>query len=149
MPNIVGIEHIVLHVGDLEKSRRFYDAVLGFLGFHLEWEFDRVLGWDNGETMLWIREAAPAARKRKFRLGDIGFHHYAFELARRADVDALHKLLLKQNIRIVDPPADYPSYGEGYYAVYFLDPDGMKFEAVHFAEKQKRRSARRRKKTPR
>jgi catechol 2,3-dioxygenase-like lactoylglutathione lyase family enzyme len=147
MPKIIGIEHIVLHVGDLEKSRRFYQAVLGFLDFKLEWEFDRVLGWDNGETMVWIREALPAARKRKFRLGDIGFHHYAFELARREDVDALYELLKQQKIKVVDPPADYPSYGEGYYAVYFLDPDGMKFEGVYFEEKQKRR-ARRRKNKP-
>jgi catechol 2,3-dioxygenase-like lactoylglutathione lyase family enzyme len=147
MPKIIGIEHIVLHVGDLEKSRRFYQAVLGFLDFKLEWEFDRVLGWDNGETMVWIREAPPAARKRKFRLGDIGFHHYAFELARREDVDALYELLKQQKIKVVDPPADYPSYGEGYYAVYFLDPDGMKFEGVYFEEKQKRR-ARRRKNKP-
>jgi catechol 2,3-dioxygenase-like lactoylglutathione lyase family enzyme len=146
MPKIIGIEHIVLHVGNLEKSRRFYDAVLGFLGFKLEWEFGRVLGWDNGDTMVWIREAGAAARKRKFRLGDIGFHHYAFELARSADVDALHEFLKQRKITIVDPPADYPSYGEGYYAVYFLDPDGMKFEAVYFEEKRKRRARRRRKK---
>ena len=144
MPKIVGIEHIVLHVGDLNRSRSFYDTVLGFLGFKLEWEFDRVLGWDNGETMVWIREAKGAAKKRKFRLGDIGFHHYAFELAARKHVVDLHRLLLKHKIKIVDPPAEYPSDGDGYYAVFFLDPDGMKFEGVHFAQKQKRRACRRR-----
>ena len=142
MPKIVGIEHIVLHVGDLERSRKFYDTVLGFLGFKLEWEFDRVLGWDNGETMVWIREADAQGKKRKFRLGDVGFHHYAFELAERRHVDDLHALLKKHRIKVVDAPAEYPSYGDGYYAVFFLDPDGMKFEGVYFAEKQKRRKRR-------
>ena len=42
---------------------------------------------------------------------------------------------------IVDPPADYPSYGEGYYAVFFEDPDGMKLEGMYFLEKVKRRKA--------
>ena len=143
MPKIVGIEHIVLHVGDLDRSKKFYDAVLGHLGFKLEWEFDRVVGWDNGETMVWIRETDARGKKRKFRLGDIGIHHYAFELAERDHVDGLHVFLKKHKVRIVDPPADYPSYGDGYYAVFFLDPDGIKLEGVHFAQKQKRRAARR------
>ena len=138
MPKVIGIEHIVLHVGDLERSKRFYDSVLGFLGFKLEWEFGRVCGYDNGETMVWIRETDAQGKKRKFRLGDIGFHHYAFEFGKREDVDELYAFLQKQKVKIVDPPADYPSYGEGYYAVYFLDPDGMKFEGVYFEEKRKR-----------
>jgi hypothetical protein len=41
-------------------------------------------------------------------------------------VDDLYALLLKHDVKVVDPPADYPEYGEGYYAVFFLDPDGLK-----------------------
>ena len=29
--------------------------------------------------------------------------------------------------QILDPPAEYP-YAPGYFAVYFADPDGLKFE---------------------
>ncbi len=147
MPKIVGIEHIVLQVGDLERSKKFYDIVLGHLGFEIEWEFDRVVGWNNGDTMVWIRETDAQGKKRKFRLGDIGIHHYAFELAKREHVDGLYALLKKHKITVVDPPADYPSYGEGYYAVYFLDPDGIKLEGVYFAEKQKRRAQRKKRPT--
>src|SRR4029434_9937307 len=32
----------------------------------------------------------------------------------------------------LEPPAEYPEYGTGYYAVFFADPDGLKLEAVHF-----------------
>ena len=39
---------------------------------------------------------------------------------------------------MVDPPAAYPSYGEGYYAVFFLDPDGLKLEGMYFEEKVER-----------
>ena len=34
---------------------------------------------------------------------------------------------------VLDPPADYggqPGYREGYYAVFFADPDGVKLEVV-------------------
>jgi hypothetical protein len=31
----------------------------------------------------------------------------------------------------LDPPAEYPRYNPGYYAVFFIDPDGLKLEYVH------------------
>ena len=43
-----------------------------------------------------------------------------------------------QRLELVDAPADYPSYGEGYRAVFFLDPDGLKLEGMYFLEKVKR-----------
>lgn len=138
MVRVIGIDHLAIRVSDFQRSKRFYDRLLTFMGFALEWEFDHVAGWNNGKTMLWITQAEGPGLKRRHHTGDIGFHHYAFELSRRADVDALYAFLKKEKATIVDPPADYPSYGEGYYAVFFLDPDGLKLEGMHFLEKRKR-----------
>jgi len=33
MPRVGGIDHMVLSVGDLARSKDFYGKVLGFLGF--------------------------------------------------------------------------------------------------------------------
>jgi catechol 2,3-dioxygenase-like lactoylglutathione lyase family enzyme len=138
MARVVGIDHLAIRVSDFEASRRFYDRLLHFLGFVREWEFDRVVGWNNGVTMFWITEADAEGRKRPHRTGDIGYHHYAFELGAREEVDELGVFLEREGVTIVDPPAAYPSYGEGYYAVFFLDPDGLKLEAMYFREKVKR-----------
>jgi len=138
MAHVVGIDHLTIRVGNFEKSKRFYGQLLGFLGFKLEWEFDHVAGWNNGITMFWIGEADAEGKKHKHRIGNIGFHHYAFELSERKDVDELYTFLKKEKITVVDPPADYPDYGEGYYAVYFLDPDGLKLEGMFFLEKRKK-----------
>jgi hypothetical protein len=43
---------------------------------------------------------------------------------------------------VVDPPADYPDYGEGYYAVFFTDPDGLKLEGMVFKPPRKRKKPR-------
>jgi len=142
MVQVIGIDHLVIRVGDLERSKRFYDRLLGFMGFELEWEFDSIAGWNNGETMFWIGQADEQGRRRPHRAGDIGFHHYAFELGARTEVDDLYAFLRAEDVTIVDPPADYPHYGEGYYAVFFLDPDGLRLEAMVFLEKQKRRAVR-------
>lgn len=140
MVRVVGIDHLAIHVSDLKQSKGFYGSVLGFMGFELEWEFGEVAGWNNGETMFWITQADAAGKRHKHRTGDVGYHHYAFELAARDEVDALYDFLAKEGVEVVDTPAAYPDYGEGYYAVFFLDPDGLKLEAMHFVEKEKRRA---------
>ena len=82
-------------------------------------------------------------RKHKYRKGDIGFHHYAFRLRSRKDVDALQAFLEQQGAKIVDPAGEYY---DDYYAMFFLDPDGMKLEGMKYGEKPRagRPQARRR-----
>ncbi|MGB3809187.1 MAG: VOC family protein [Parvibaculum sp.] len=138
MVRVLGIDHLAIRVGNLKKSKAFYDKVLGFMGFELEWEFGKTCGWNNGRTMYWITEADTRGKKHKHRAGDVGFHHYAFEFARPKDVDDLYAFLKEEDVTVVDPPADYPDYGEGYRAVYFLDPDGLKLEGMYFLEKRKK-----------
>ncbi|MBI3451350.1 MAG: VOC family protein [Rhodospirillales bacterium] len=138
MARVIGIDHLVIRVGDFAKSKRFYNAVLGFLGFKLKYQHGRHAGWSNGKTLFWIGEADARGKRRKHRIGDIGFHHYAFEVGARRDVDDLYKLLKAKKLTVIDPPADYPDYGRGYYAVYFLDPDGLKLEGMFFPKARKK-----------
>ena len=79
-------------------------------------------------------------RKRKYRLGDIGFHHYAFELRSRKDVDALQDFLQDLGATIVDPAGEYY---DDYYAVFFLDPDGLKLEGMKYGERRAREARKR------
>jgi catechol 2,3-dioxygenase-like lactoylglutathione lyase family enzyme len=143
MPRVVGIDHLVLSVGDFARSRDFYKKVLGFLGFKFKYDYAGYAGWSNGRTLFWIAEADAQGRKRKHRKGDIGFHHYAFELASRRDVDALGAFLEKSGMPVADPPDSYNG-DENYYAVFFTDPDGMRLEAMHYGP-AKRHARRKRK----
>jgi catechol 2,3-dioxygenase-like lactoylglutathione lyase family enzyme len=134
MPRVVGIDHLVLSVSDFARSRSFYKKLLGFLGFKLKHDYADMAGWSNGKTLFWIAAADARGRKRKYRKGDIGFHHYAFELASRRDVDALGAFLDRNGMTVVDPPGEY--HDESYYAVYFTDPDGMKLEGMVWAPRR-------------
>ena len=125
---VVGIDHISIRVSDYKKSKAFYGRLFEFLGFEISDEYPNTIGWTNGKTRYWI---APAEGRKKHRIGDVGLHHYAFELRNRKDVDALQSFLEEQRIRIVDPADEYY---EDYYAVFFLDPDGIKLEGMKYGE---------------
>jgi catechol 2,3-dioxygenase-like lactoylglutathione lyase family enzyme len=149
MPRVVGVDHLVLSVGDFARSKAFYRKLLGFLGFKLKYEYADMAGWSNGKTLLWIAAADARGKKHNYRKGDIGFHHYAFELSSRKDVDELGAFLDENKMTVLDPPGEH--YGQNYYAVYFADPDGMKLEGMIWAPRRTKRkpAARKRKKAPR
>ena len=129
---VVGIDHISVRVSDYEKSKAFYGKLFTFLGFEISEDYGSAIGWTNGRTRYWIAEAE--GRKRH-KIGDVGLHHYAFELRNRKDVDALQSFLEKEKVRIVDPADEYY---EDYYAVFFLDPDGLKLEGMKYGERHAR-----------
>ena len=130
MVRVVGIDHLSIRVSDFAASKAFYGRLFAFLGFEVLDEYEDAIGWTNGKTRFWIGPAA-SGRRRTHRTGDVGFHHYAFELRSRADVDALQAFLTEAGVRIVDPAAEY--YPD-YYAVFFLDPDGLKLEGIKYGE---------------
>jgi catechol 2,3-dioxygenase-like lactoylglutathione lyase family enzyme len=134
---VVGIDHISIRVSDYKKSKAFYSRLFEFLGFEISDEYPNTIGWTNGKTRYWI---APAEGRKKHRIGDVGLHHYAFELRNRKDVDALQAFLKDERVRIVDAADEYY---DDYYAVFFLDPDGIKLEGMKYGEltaKRKRKS---------
>ena len=126
------MNHLGITVSDLTVStQRFYAPLLDFLGYR---EVER-----QPEMSLWLAPAGYAVNlwqaKEAYRGTAIeryapGFHHFAFNADSRERVDRCHDLLRRQGIEVLDAPADY-DYLPGYYAVFFADPDGLKFELVH------------------
>jgi catechol 2,3-dioxygenase-like lactoylglutathione lyase family enzyme len=136
MARVVGIDHLSVRVSDYEKSKHFYGRLFTFLGFEVSDEYPDTIGWTNGKTRFWIAGADSGAREPGYRIGDVGFHHYAFQLRSRKDVDDLQNFLRNElRATIVDPAGEYY---DDYYAVFFLDPDGLKLEGMKYGERTAR-----------
>ena len=130
MVQVVGIDHLSIRVSDFAASKAFYGKLFPFLGFEVLNEFVDAMGWTNGKTRFWIAPSE-AGRHRHHHTGDVGFHHYAFELQSRAEVDELEAFVKSLGATILDPAGEYY---EDYYAVFFLDPDGLKLEGMKYGE---------------
>lgn len=130
------LHHLDLTVSDVARAAPFYDAVLGHMGYRRWSEDENGIDWEHGETpdrlpTVGIFSAKGEGKARRHDRYSPGLHHVAWSAESRADVDALYRLLLDMRATVLDPPADYPEYGQGYYAVMFADPDGLKLEFVY------------------
>ena len=116
------IDHLQLVVADLERSKRFYRAVLETLGLELQIEWEHAFACDElfVSDAAFTRGAATAPHKV----------HLAFQTPDRETVDRFHKAGVAAGSRDNGAPGERP-YHPGYYAAFLLDPDGNNIEAVH------------------
>ena len=134
------IDHIEITVGDMAAAVPFYDRFLPLLGFDLRHRSEalierhekHVVSYEHPRLSFAITSPRRAfAGETIHRRKPGALHHLAFRVASRAEVDRLHRELKAIGAVIVSPPREYPEYTPaGYYAVYFKDPEGIKYEIV-------------------
>jgi glyoxylase I family protein len=127
---VIGLDHVYLAVSDLAGATRFYDAVLGALGFR---RGEQPIGGEphahywNRSLQLSIRPAhAEGVRHDPYAPG---LHHLCFQVRDRAAVDAAFARLRAEGVAASEPRL-YPEYNPDYYATFFSDPDGIRLEIV-------------------
>ncbi len=132
------INHVSITVSDLPKAMRFFRPLLEALGYTVGEIFRSRSGADlavnlnaaNGTAInLW--QAKPELAENPFEIYAPGLHHLAFNVEKHEQVDAVHDLVRGLGAEILDGPGEFPFGPGGYYAVYFLGPDKLKFEVVH------------------
>jgi glyoxylase I family protein len=132
------ISHIALTVSDLNRSTEFYARVFKFMGYMpvevpestqqaMKTKLKACVG--PGYSIS-IRPSKGECAHRLHDRNDPGFNHMAFYAEDRSDINAMYNLLKEIGAQVLDPPAEYP-YSPGYFAVYFTDPDGLKFEFAY------------------
>ena len=138
------LHHQIITVSNVQRSSRFYGPMFRHLGYELagshysdNHSYEDWKRWDlDTPHEISIVQANPALASVPHQRGAVGHHHHlAFCALDRNDVDRFHAEVLvpleKEGLcTIEDSPCDCPEYGEGYYATFFRDPDGLKYEFV-------------------
>ena len=131
-----GLAHVDLVCRDVERSIAFYLAVLGELGLTPPVTFEgerrepiyymRFPG--DGSGSFGLRQASGPEAEQPFELYAPGFHHVAFAVERRSDVELAHDAAAEAGAVILHAPREWPHYHPNYYGTFFLDPDGFRVE---------------------
>lgn len=117
-------DHVSIGVKDLGRSKTFYDAVLGPLGYGCLSEDASALGYGAGKVSFWVLASeAPVAAD------DASGLHFCLAAPTRQGVDAFHAAALEQGGIDNGKPGVRADYDPNYYAAFVKDPDGYRIEA--------------------
>jgi catechol 2,3-dioxygenase-like lactoylglutathione lyase family enzyme len=117
------IDHFGINCSDMEASARFYDTVLGVLGFSRQMDFGQAIGYGTeGNPAFWISSWDGPDANREI--------HVAFQAADTEHVRAFHDAAVALGAESLHQPRLWPEYHPGYYGAFVRDPDGNNVEAV-------------------
>ena len=118
------LDHITLKVSDIEKSKEFYEKVLGEIGIIKKADYDEAVGFGNKDSQtapeLWIANGNPNNT------------HVAFRVNSEEEVKNFYNKALELGASDNGSPGIREKYAPNYYAAFFHDFDGNNIEAVYY-----------------
>lgn len=115
------IHHVSVEVSDLERSGRFYDALLETLGWRRQIDSEEAIGWGIVKP-LFFATAQPQATA--------GGGHVCFAASGTSAVKAAWEAGVAAGGTDDGAPGPRPEYGPSYYSAYLRDPDGHRVEVA-------------------
>jgi catechol 2,3-dioxygenase-like lactoylglutathione lyase family enzyme len=125
------IDHVSICVRDLDRAARFYETVLGAIGYRKLREELRTVGFGKTYPEFWINY-----RPKTVSLDPVNGSHVAIRAPNVQAVHGFHAAALAAGGECDGPPGARPQYSAGYYAAFIRDPDGNRIEAVTFLSAQ-------------
>ncbi|OMC11896.1 glyoxalase [Mycolicibacter heraklionensis] len=120
------IDHLGINCTDYARSQKFYDAVLGVLGYTRQLDVGVALGYGrDGKPTFWIADAAAGDAS-----GPNREVHIAFSAADPEQVRAFYDTAVQEGAEPLHAPRLWPEYHPGYFGAFVRDPDGNNIEAV-------------------
>ncbi|HYQ40896.1 MAG TPA: VOC family protein [Polyangiaceae bacterium] len=120
-------DHLGLHVRDLVKSTRFYEAALAPLGY--------VAGGGDATSVSFCGPpGAPALYLYQGKAPAGPGVHVAWTAKERSSVTQFYERGLGAGGKANGAPGVRVDYAANYYAAFLIDPDGNNVEAVCYSE---------------
>lgn len=138
MPEIIGIDHIYLTVSDLSMSEKFYDVVMGILGFRkgqFQIDAEQHIQYYNRQFGVVLRPARSAGQHNPYTPG---LHHFCLRVEGEKEVQEAATRLEEKGISVSEPKR-YPEYAPDYFSVFFSDPDGIRLEITNYRQERRQR----------
>ena len=134
------IDHIQIVVKDMSIAEPFYDKLMPILGYDLKNKVSAVIEEHDLYVVEYLHpqyDFGICSPRKAFADNTIhrrkpgSLHHLAFRAQSRQEVDELYQKIKAINAEIVHAPRIFPEHGENYYALFFKDLEGIKYEIVY------------------
>lgn len=137
---MIPMDHIQITVKDMERAEPFYDKLMPILGYDLSHKITAVIPEHDLYVVEYLHpdmDFGICSPRNAFKDDSVhrrkpgAMHHLAFRAANRGEVDRLYSAIAAIGAEIVHAPRIFPEHGPNYYALFFKDPDGIKYEVVY------------------
>lgn len=120
------LHHVSVGVRDVERAAKFYDAVLGVLGYKRIMEFlPYAVGYGEDSPQFWVQ----LPHNQQVASAGNGVH-ISFIARTRDQVDRFHDTAMELGAQNAGEPGPRPLYSPDYYGAFVFDFDGNKVEAT-------------------
>lgn len=125
------LSHVGINLSDAGNSFPFWQELLEYLEFKITPDGNHFDASD-GHTFLCFTTTKPGYQQPPFHRKHSGLNHIAFGVASKDLVDQfVEEYLEPRAIKPLYGGAKGYDYTDGYYAVYFEDPDRIKIEIAY------------------
>lgn len=128
--------HLGINVGDLAIARTYYDALAEAVGLEPFLSGDDQFAYrpraakPGAYLFFYAAPAGPSGPAGGLDGSAAGLQHLAFIVPTRAAVGAALERAVSLGSPVLEAPRVFPDYPQPYYAAFWLDPFGLKLEAV-------------------
>jgi catechol 2,3-dioxygenase-like lactoylglutathione lyase family enzyme len=123
--NNQGLDHVAIAVSDVERSRRFYEQVLGLERIAKQWDVPIVMAAEGSGIALFPKELHPSSTPDDVEPPAIRILHIAFRLD-RAGFDTARETLAENGV-----DSRFSDHGIS-HSIYLNDPDGHQIELTTY-----------------
>lgn len=123
--------HLGLNVPDLPAAKRYYGALMPLVGFELFLDASDEFAYRpaDGKPGTYVF-FYPSAAAGTYSPEQTGLQHLAFMVRGHSVVDRIHDHVVGTGGHVIHTPRAFPQYPGHHYATFWLDPFGLKLEAV-------------------
>ncbi|MEQ7226289.1 VOC family protein [Enterococcus avium] len=134
------VDHLQVTVKNIDTAEVFYDGLMEALVFDLNKKINVYLEDLDMNVIEYLDQSydfgicSPLKEYQEetiHRRKPGAVHHIAFQAPSRNEVNRIYQKVLELGAEILDEPQIFPQHGPNYYALFFNDPDGIKYEIVN------------------
>src|SRR5947207_8616883 len=119
-----GLNHVVLTVSNLDRSRKFYGDLLGFDTKDINFEGGRMFYFPVGTIPIWFAQHKQVPAGDRFSEFRIGLDHLSFNATNVEELQAMADKLIAAGVNT----KGVETFVTGNKYIAFRDPDNIQLE---------------------